>query len=286
MRLLVTADLHYNHPRSRPLAETLIHQMNAVSADVLLVVGDTASADGDALERCLDLFRFDGPKLFVAGNHELWTHGPDSYALLRDALPRRVQAMGWHWLEDQPFTLGNFAIVGSIGWYDYSYAHAELGIPLRFYEHKVSPGAAARLGQYAGLLSPGDDIAPAAIEICSRWNDGRFVKLGRSDPAFLDELLQCLAMQLHDTRSARHVIAAVHHVPFVQLLPPHARGQWAFARAYLGSARIGTTLLRAANLRLVLCGHSHLPAEADIGSVRAINIGSGYRLKRFRVLDL
>src|SRR5437588_5549413 len=81
LRLLVTADLHYNHARSRPLAEALIDQMNRAGGDVLLVVGDTATSDGDALERCLARFRFTGPKLFVAGNHELWTHGSDSHRL-------------------------------------------------------------------------------------------------------------------------------------------------------------------------------------------------------------
>src|SRR5690606_27569361 len=77
MRLLITADLHYNHPRSRALAEDVIEQINAERPDAVLVAGDTAVADGDALERCLGLFNVDGPKLFIAGNHELWTHGPD-----------------------------------------------------------------------------------------------------------------------------------------------------------------------------------------------------------------
>src|SRR4029079_11550923 len=70
MRLLVTADLHYNHARSKALAEDLIEHMNAAGGDVLLVVGDTAVGDGNALEQCLSRFRFSGPKLFVAGNHE------------------------------------------------------------------------------------------------------------------------------------------------------------------------------------------------------------------------
>ena len=39
MRILVTADLHYNHGKSKTLAEEVIEEMNSVSADVLLVVG-------------------------------------------------------------------------------------------------------------------------------------------------------------------------------------------------------------------------------------------------------
>lgn len=141
MRLLITADLHYNHPRSQALARQLIEQINALQPDALLVVGDTAVADGDALETCLKLFDLPGPKLFLAGNHELWTHGPDSYALFTHELPQRVQALGWHWLETQPFHLTDqVAVVGSVGWYDYSMAAAQLKIPLRFYQAKFHPG--------------------------------------------------------------------------------------------------------------------------------------------------
>ena len=55
------------------------------------------SSDGDALEKCLSMFRFAGPKLFIAGNHELWTtdEGGDSYAIHTTHLPRRVRQLGW-----------------------------------------------------------------------------------------------------------------------------------------------------------------------------------------------
>jgi Icc-related predicted phosphoesterase len=285
MRLLATADLHYNHAVSRPLAETLIEEMNAVEADVLVVVGDTASADGDALERCLARFRFAGPKLFVSGNHELWTHGPDSYAVFKEMLPRRVRAIGWHWLEGEPFLLGDVAIVGSAGWYDYSFAQEDLQIPRRFYEHKIAPGAVRRLDEDRQLLV-GNDVPAAALRVVARWNDGPFVKLHRSDEQFLDELLEMLERSLQRVAAARSVVAAIHQLPFRELLPPPRIPQWDFAKAYLGSERIGQLLLRHANVRHVICGHSHLALEAKVGHVHAINLGSGYRWKMYRVLDV
>src|SRR4051812_5761949 len=113
MRLLITADLHYNHPRSKAMAEDVISQMNRAGGDVLLLVGDTATLEGDYLERCLALFDLPGAtKLFVAGNHELWTHGPDSYSMYREELPRRLKAAGWRFLEDGPFVAGALGIVG------------------------------------------------------------------------------------------------------------------------------------------------------------------------------
>lgn len=286
MRLLATADLHYNHGKSRATADELIDRINGERPDVLLVVGDAAAADGDALEQCLSRFRFEGPKLFVPGNHELWTHGPDSYRLFRDDLPRRVRALGWQWLQTDPFRSGDVAIVGSLGWYDYSFAQDSLGIPRRFYVRKVSPGVAARLGEYADLMDPSDDVGPVAREIIARWNDGRFVKLHRSDEAFLDELLEVLRSQLDSVRGVPTVVAAVHHLPFRELLPPSHNVQWDFAKAYLGSERIGRLLLQFPNVRHLLCGHSHFPARATVGHVDAINIGSGYRWKTFIELDV
>jgi len=286
MRLLVTADLHFNHRHSKPLAQNLIGEMNAAGGDVLVVVGDTAAADGDDLEQCLSLFQFPGPKLFVAGNHELWTHRADSHALFADELPRRVRALGWQWLQTDPFTAEGITIIGNIGWYDYSFARDTLGIPRRFYEHKISPGAAERFSEFGHLFEPADDIPPASREVVARWNDGKFVKLHRADDFFLEELLLQMKAQLDSAAESRQIIAAIHHVPFQALLPPMHGAQWDFARAYLGASRVGDLLSQYSNVTRVFCGHSHFPAEARIGPIHAVNLGSGYRHKTFRALDL
>ena len=286
MRLLVSADLHYNHPRSRPLADELIERMNSIEADVLLMVGDTATTADDHLERALGRFKFQGPKLFVAGNHELWTHGGDSYRILHEELPRRLANLGWQSLEHEPFRDGDIGIVGSVGWYDYSFAQPELRIPRRFYEHKVSPGAAERLAELSHLLERSDDLSPDAREIVARWNDGKFVKLGRSDEAFLAEILDRLRTQLTSLNGQRSIVAAVHHLPFRELLPPPHSAQWDFAKAFLGSERIGRLFQQFPNVTHVVCGHSHLAIEAKINGIHAINIGSGYRWKTFRMIDL
>jgi 3',5'-cyclic AMP phosphodiesterase CpdA len=287
MRLLATADLHFNHHHSRPLAERLIEQINGEqNIDALLLIGDTASAEPAVLEECLGRFTFAGAKLFVPGNHELWTRDGDSYALLNTELPQRVAAAGWHWLQDRPFVMGNVAIVGSIGWYDYSFACDDLGIPRRFYEHKISPAAASQFPEYLHLLDQADDVPAHAMEIFARWNDGRFIRLGRSDEAFLEELLAKLTAQLESLAGAEKIVAAVHHLPFHGLVPQVAGAQWQFARAFLGSERIGQTLLRFANVRYILCGHSHFPRELEIEGRKVISIGSGYRHKVFRIIDL
>lgn len=286
MRLIVTSDLHYNHAKSRPLAEAVIQKINRAEADALVFVGDTAAFDGDALERCLSLVEFKGARLFVAGNHELWTHSDDSHQMYRELLPARVRACGWHWLESDPWVSNDVALVGSMGWYDYSMAQPELQIPERFYEAKVSPGAAERLGDFQKLFEPRDDIPESAMKVVARWNDGRFVKLHRSDRAFLEELLDQLRAQLDALSGVRRLVALIHHLPFADLLPPSKSAQWDFAKAYLGSVRIGELLLRYPNLSDVYCGHSHFAAEATVGHIHAQNIGCGYRQKLLKVVEL
>ena len=290
MRLLITADLHYDHANAASMVESVVADIDRTGGDVLIVIGDVATSDGDALERCLSLFRFAGPTLFIAGNPELWTEAgdADSYSLFTSDLPQRVRQLGWRWLETDPFIApGNeVAIVGSVGWYDYSYAQASLEIPHRFYRQKVSPGAARHLPEFAHLLEPGDDLGHKARRVTARWNDGRFVKLNRTDEQFLAETTSRLDRQLHNLAHVKTIVAATHHLPFRELLPPSHSAQWDFAKAYLGSDAIGGTLLRHKNVRHAYCGHSHYAAETKIGHVHAVNVGSSYRAKKFLTLDL
>lgn len=286
MRLLVTADLHCDNARSRDSAKELMERIKRESFDVLLIVGDVGNGDEDTLERSLTGFSFAGPKLFVPGNHELWTRRGDSLGLHDHELPTRVRSVGWHWLPGSPFVREGIAVVGSLGWYDYGFAAEYLRVPRRFYEAKLSPGAARAIHADAGLFDSTEDIPEPAMRLVARWNDGRFVTLPMTDEAFCERLLAALRADLDAVASARKVVAAIHHVPFRELLPPLRMPTWDFARAYLGSPRFGAVLQARGQVSHVVCGHSHFPAEAHVGTIHAINIGSGYREKRLRLIEL
>jgi predicted phosphohydrolase len=286
MRLLIASDLHHNHHRSQPLANELIDKINQTGGDVLILVGDSAVTADWALEKCLERFTFKGAKLFVAGNHELWTRGSDSYELFTRILPQSVEALGWQWLQTKPFVSDKVAIVGSVGWYDYSFAEPRLEIPRRFYEAKVSPGAAERFDEYDYLFKERNDISRKARDVVARWNDGKFVSLHRSDDQFLDELLAMLRRQLDSLKDHPHILAAIHQLPFRELLPPPHTAQWDFAKAYLGSEKIGKLLLEYTNVKQLFCGHSHFPAEAQVGHILAKNTGCSYKRKRLNIVDV
>ncbi len=287
MRLLVTADLHFNHPRSREgaieLAQQMIARSKEESFDALLLVGDSAVADGTSLEEALALFEgFAGPRLFVPGNHELWSKSAQAFDLIDDVLPRRIRQAGWTWLPTTPFTCADGgAVAGSIGWYDYSFAEESIDIPRAFYEAKASPGAVLATGVPEHLVLLASTMPESQREIFARWNDAKFVRLPFSDDAFVDRECERLRSQLESLRDARTVVAAIHTIPFAELMPIRRGGQWDFARAYLGSPKLGETVSAFRNVSHVLCGHSHWPVEARVGAIDAINIGSGYRMKRF-----
>lgn len=286
MRVLATADLHFNHPKSRQLAIEQIDRINQMSFDVLLVIGDTGHSEGDEVEQCLRRFAFAGPKLFVAGNHELWTRTHDATELLTRVLPDRIRAVGWHWLEGAPLIVGDTAFVGSVGWYDYSFAADHLEIPVRFYQAKVSPGAAARLREHEHLVKDATDVTARHLDIVARWNDGRFARIGRTDEQFLHERLNALRHSLEQVKHARHIVAGIHHLPFRELLPPRRNSTWDFVWAYLGAQSLGDLMLEYPNVSHVLCGHSHLPGDHQISHIRVINVGSGYRQKRLVEFDV
>ena len=285
VRVLVVSDLHWNSAKSRPSAQALVERVNAEAFDVLLMLGDAGVADGDSIEQCLGAFTFAGPRLFVPGNHELWTHrvGVD---LLGEELPRRVEAIGWRWLPRGPFVIDGLAIVGALGWYDYAFAVPTLAIDDAFYAAKTSPGAILQLDEPAELVALAREASPAARSLVARWNDGKFVRLPADDRTFVAQECERLAAQLDAVQTCERVLVATHTVPFAELMPTPRGGPGDFAWAYLGSPRLGETIRRFANVRHVVCGHSHSPADVRLGPIHAINVGAGYTHKRFVVIEL
>jgi predicted phosphodiesterase len=56
MKIIITADLHYNVKRSRDPARQMIERVKHARPDVVALVGDTAGHDLSVLSECLSLF--------------------------------------------------------------------------------------------------------------------------------------------------------------------------------------------------------------------------------------
>jgi predicted phosphohydrolase len=289
MRLVVTSDLHYNVLRSKQPTLSIAEEICRLHADALLILGDAAGQDLSILRECLHLFDgFNGRKLFVPGNHELWTTpGTCSLARYEEVLPQTCAEAGFHMLDHQPVVLGRLGLVGSMGWYDFSFRPEHLGIPLRFYQEKIAPGAASRMERYLHLLDPGDDIPEPALRMGTRWMDGEHVRLPMTDLEFCCRLLNRLDEQLTRVgETCETIVVGLHHAPFAELVPHNDNPSWAFARAFLGSAAFGDLLLRHPKARHVYCGHLHKDGQVTRDHVTCTSTGCTYLAKRYEIVEL
>ncbi len=290
MKVLVTADLHYDIARSQESARRVARQACALGGDALVLVGDTAGAEMDPWRQCLGLFqRFAGLRLFVPGNHCLWCRqGEDSLHRYEHVLPEAAAEAGFSVLDHQPVAAGEVGLVGSVGWYDYSLADESLGIPKDFYRAKVAPGAAAYLEEHRDLVDRHrGHLTAEHLAIGSRWMDGQHVRLPISDEEFVHRLAEKLERQLAELAARVERIAAfVHHLPFAELVPADRPPQFAFAAAYMGAARLGEVLLACEKVTHVFCGHSHWGDAQRIGHLNVLNVGSTYTDKRLLMVDL
>lgn len=263
MRVAITADIHYGIGNNKKIVANFARKIIKTKADVLLLVGDTFAFNTQLLVECLMLFApFKGDKLFVAGNHDLWTRGSNSLEIYEKILPRIVKQYGFHYLDQKPFVKNKIGFVGSIGWYDYSFKDSYKPIPQEYYAQKNWPGVVS-------------------------WNDGLYVHLGMSDEAFTKRVNRRLKQHLAlVSKQADAIICTVHHAPFRQLLRITHTSTDKFLTAFSGSEETGKVILSFPKVTYVFCGHTHQKKKAKINGVTAINIGSDYLRKRFEVLEL
>ncbi len=262
--LLATADLHYRaYAQGDASTWKLADVVCESGADVFVIAGDIADQNTERLRACLDLFHgFEGLKLLVPGNHDLWAGKESSRDRYRKALPEAASAAGFRMLDVGPVTAGAFGFIGNIAWYDYSFRNPNLKLDVADYERKELPG------------------------VCT-WNDGRFMDWDVSDAAFTE---QCLKKLWNDYRAVEPqvdtVVAVLHHLPFRELLYGPSDMPHEFCRAYMGSERFGQLLLDCPKVRWVICGHRHGPDACTVGHIEAVTVGSDYDMKRMLELNL
>src|SRR5450755_1333930 len=131
LTLAVTAALHWGHGRGRDETLMLADHLHRRPPDVLILAGDLGT--GPLFAECLGLFAdLPSRKVLVPGNHDLWVRPDDpaldSLQMYEHELPHMAKELGFHFLDSAPLLLpeADLALVGSINWYDYSWALAPL----------------------------------------------------------------------------------------------------------------------------------------------------------------
>jgi len=259
VNVLATADLHWSLAAGGDASTRRVAREAAASgAGVLVVAGDVAAFDPGLVTECLALFEgFTGPKLVVPGNHDIWTEGKGSWRIYREDFPRVAREADFHCLDGSPVVHDGVGFVGSLGWYDYSFADPDLEVPEGAY--------AAKMWREIGFV----------------WNDGHYARWRCEDGEVVERMCRQLEADLAALEGTDRIVAAVHHLPFEELLFRKANDPgWTFGNAFMGSGRLGEVLKADPRVGTVLCGHSHTAADLRIGPLRCINVGSTYLRKR------
>jgi predicted phosphohydrolase len=275
LRVAFTADLHHGAYRdgdaaNRLLAAELWHR----PPDVLVLAGDLGHAEH--FDDCLALFAgLPCRKALVPGNHDIWVTQDDprgdSLEVYRESLPRVSAAHGFHYLDQGPLILpeADLALVGSMNWYDYSWALE----PLR----RLFPGEEGRLKTKRFTYG--------------RHNDAVFVRWPLDDVNFTRVAVAALQEHLDEALGqVGRVIVVTHHPPFYGLsfprqAPPTDLDDLLWD-AFGGNAAVETLLaVHQDRIAFALCGHTHRQRENPLGPIRGFNIGGDYQFKRLLTLN-
>ena len=242
MKICCLGDIHY-HGNLQDL-DLLIDRVenSCTDVDVVAVVGDlTSSGRLDYTKEVLEAVRRAAgtvPVLIVPGNHDIYLTREEMDNGINSLLKLSVfnelaERTGCVALMKRPFILGDTAFVGSIGWYDYSFAPEWLNLPLEAYREKAY-----------GM---------------STWADREFVKLPLSDEEFTLALLDRLEKHVKQVYDAvDKIVVVLHHVPFRELVRYKLVPEWDYFSTFMGSDAFGNLIERySSKVKLALYGHSH-----------------------------
>ncbi len=195
----------------------------------------------------------------------------DSLNRYEEQLPRSCARFDFHYLDRGPMLLPDhgLALAGSINWYDYSWALAELRQRFPAEEHRLRSKRFTR----------------------GRHNDGHFVRWPIDDVQFTARVVSKLEQDIGAAlETAAQAIVITHHPPFHELSfplpdgPPSLDGLlW---EAFCGNQSMEEMLKRHADrIPFAFCGHIHRAREGRLGPIHGYNVGGDYSTKRLLVLD-
>lgn len=274
LRIAVTADLHWGtrHATGRAATLALVDHLWENPPDLLILAGDIGA--GDEFAACLDLFdTLPGLKAAIPGNHDVWVlpddRRGDSQAVYTDVLPRECARFGFHYLDDGPLLLpdSDLAVVGTMSWYDYSWAGPELRAAADDWDDRLKRKRFTR-----GV-----------------HNDANYIRWAHDDGSFTRLVAGKFASHIREASAAvGNVIAVTHHPSFRGLNYPQPNPPTLDSLLWLafsGNAAVENQLAGADKVRFAFCGHTHYAREANLGAIRGYNIGGDYHFKRLLWLD-
>ena len=275
MKIAYTSDVHaditLNNGRLIPY---LVKRVQEITPDVFVIAGDISNTL-EGLDGTLKLFsELSCLKVMVPGNHDVWIEsnnslkkGKDSFYKYRQAIPQVCVQNGFVYPITEPCVIGNIAIVGNIGWYDYSLADLRLASTYNFMDY------------VKGTFEEGS------------WNDTKYaVWLKNPDSANWKERLKTFSnnslfeMLFNELKNSvnkvpdeiRKLVIVLHTAPFKECIIP--KDEPSPFDAYEGSVQIGELIKTISKDReiSIICGHRHKKLFLDMGNIKLYRSPVGY----------
>lgn len=253
MRIAFTSDTHYGHEVLTPSGRVKVTStamraalstLQPESLDAFAMLGDNGDSTPYgfmesmfAWESCLARERTH--KFVIAGNHDLYAmDGLTSHSAFHSRLPELARSANWTWMDtDGSYSvMDGVAIVGSVGWYDYSAAR---GIPMG------NAWYAARKGDYI---------------IDKKYLDTDWHDLFFANQRFL-HVQSALQKAQADARVSSIIVLT--HVPLFEEQIDRRR-EWDESSAYFGNLTLGREVQTYDKVQLVVSGHTHSPRSGII----------------------
>ncbi|QST02490.1 metallophosphoesterase family protein (plasmid) [Pontibacillus sp. ALD_SL1] len=223
MKLLFVSDLHFDvneHITGESIINPFTELVKESGADHIVLSGDIANGAEKAIYYIDTILHRTGiPLSFVPGNHDVWSETDSE---------REYELLVSHpsCLIGKPHDFGSHVLIGSMGWYDYSF----------------------------GL---GTEERNACRTKKNKWWDGRFMHFKETDEDKTGRIIKETKRVL-DLYADRPVLFVNHFVPYREFLiqKPHDY-RWQFCHAYLGSEKMGELLDQYPNIETIAFGHTH-----------------------------
>ena len=249
MRVCCFGDIHYYGFRKD--LERLARNVEGtyLESDVVVIVGDlTSSGSFSHLEEVLSVVKEvveSLPMLVVPGNHDIYVTADEVSRGINSPLKlslfnELVERLGCIALMKSPYIINGVGFVGSIAWYDYSFAPEWLGLKINDFREKAF-----------GL---------------SIWADREFVKLPMSDEEFMLFLLNKFEEDIKKVYDrVDKIVTVLHHIPFRRLVHYKLRPEWDYFSTFMGSEAFGYVIRKySGKVKLVLFGHQHDAVETRV----------------------
>jgi len=278
LRLLFVSDIHY------PVDYKVMHRLMEAAKDreaVIVIAGDvTAGGYLHHFEKFLRLMS-QARLVLVAGNHDLWLSkkmikkGYNSLHKL-EKISQLCRKYGAKLLdtEKEPLEMGGAALVGSVGWYDYSYAQG-LGYTREDFERGTPYKGCEK--SLRGPLPP-----------CPAWhNDKVYVKLPFPDEEYVRRNIAQMEKKIRAAeKKGLPVYLILHHVPRQELVKYTGNPKEDFFKAYEGSPKLGELAEKhRKTVKAVFYGHIHDPnaKPTTINGIKYINTYPSLRTQTIQI---